>query len=372
MRVTTPIDRGEEDGLGHLLNNVEIGLMTMTTTYFERLSQLPTNQQLTHLISGGWIAQAIGVAAELGIADLLADGPRSSDDLAQATGSHPRALYRLLRALASMGVFTEVEPKQFGLTPMAELLRTDAPTSLRGRARFTAGDAHWRVWGQLGYSVQANLPAYPHVHGMSNWEYRAQHPEANALFNASAKGNAAQVAGAVARAYDFTAFSTVIDVGGGLGTMLIAILQAHPGSRGVLFDQLHVTSGAEQAVRTAGLSERCDVVDGDMFAQVPDGGDAYVLSRVIHDWDDERSIAILTQCRRVIEPHARLLLIEEVILPGDTPSYGKLTDLNMLVAAGGQERTEAEYRELYEAAGFRLARIIPTGSPMSIIEGEPV
>ena len=344
----------------------------MTQTYFEWLSQASPGAQLQQLISGHWIAQAIAVAADLGIADLLAGGPRSSDDLAQAASCDSGALYRLLRALAGLGIFTEVEPKRFGLTPMAEVLKSDAPASLRSRAIQSCGDVQWRTWGQLGYSVRTGQPAFKHLFGMTPWEYRAQNPELEASFNAGMTGLATQVANAVVAAYDFSALGTLVDVGGSYGPLLIAILRANPGLRGVLFDLPRVAEGAREPLKAAGLLERCEVVGGDMFEAVPAGGDAYVLSRVIHDWNDDRSVAILATCHRVMGPHSKLLLVEEIIPPGDVPSYSKLTDLNMMVSPGGQERSEAEYLALFDAAGFALTRVISTRSRISLIEGVPV
>jgi SAM-dependent methyltransferase len=344
----------------------------MAETYFGKLSRASPGTQLQHLIAGYWVSQAIAVAAQLGLADLLAGGPKPSTELAEATGTHPRALYRLLRALASVGVFTEVEPGTFGLTPMAELLRSDAAVSLRGMAVYVRGEEHWRTWGQLGYSVRSGQSAFKHLFGMDPWAYRERHPEANAAFNAFMTSLVTQVADAVAEAYDFSGSRTVVDVGGSHGALLVAILRANPGLRGVLFDLPHVAEGAEGRLGAAGLLERCEVVGGDMFEGVPVGGDIYILSRVIHDWDDERSSAILQNCRRAMAPSGKLLLAEEVIPVGDTPSYGKLSDLHMLVSPGGQERTEAEYRTLYEAAGFTLRRVIPTRSRVSVIEGTPI
>jgi O-methyltransferase domain/Dimerisation domain len=343
--------------------------MTMTETYFERLSQAPPRFQLQQMISSYWIASAIGVAANLGIADRLADGPKSSDELAQATGSHPRALYRLLRALAGVGIFTEVEPERFGLTPMAEALQTDAPASLYGYAVYLCNDLLWRTWSQLGYSVQTGQPAFKHLFGLDPWEYRVRHPEFAASFNAAMTGVSTQIAQAVTGAYDFSGVGTVVDVGGGHGGLLTALLRANPGLHAVLFDLPQVIKEAREPLRAAGLLERCDLVAGDMFEAVPADGDLYMLSRVIHDWDDNRAVTILANCRRVMGRHSTLLLVEEVIPPGDVPFYGKLGDLNMLVLAGGQERTEAEYRALYAAAGFTLRQIIPTRSRMSLLEG---
>ena len=323
-------------------------------------------------MSGHWIAQAIGVVADLGIADLLAKGTNSCGELAQATGSHPQALYRLLRALASVGIFSEVEPERFELTPMAEALRTDAPVSLRDRALQVCGDVQWRTWGQLGYSVRTGQPAFKQVHDMDAWEYRARNPEVAARFNAGMTSLATQVANAIASAYDFSGFGILVDVGGGHGSLLVAVLRTDPKLHAVLFDLPRVTEGARESLYAAGLLERCDIIGGNMFEEVPAGGDAYVLSRVIHDWNDDYSVTVLANCRRVMTSHSKLLLAEEVLPLGDEPSYGKLSDLNMLVSPGGQERTEAEYRALYAAAGFELTCVIPTRSRISLIEGSPV
>jgi hypothetical protein len=201
--------------------------------------------------------------------------------------------------------------------------------------------------------------------------YWAEHPEERAIFDVAMRSTAVQVLDAVVRAYDFAPFHTVVDVGGGYGALLSAILTRTPGLRGVLFDRPEVAEGAKSSLASAGVLDRCEVVGGDMFVEIPRGGDAYVFSRVIHDRDDERATVALRNCRRVIDPHGTLLLVEEVIPPGDAPGYGKLSDLNMLVGPGGQERTEAEYRALYTAAGFAFTQIIPTQSRMSLIVGVP-
>jgi O-methyltransferase/methyltransferase family protein len=344
----------------------------MTQRYFEWLNQASSGVQLQFLMSGHWIAQAIGVAADLGIADLLSKGPKTSGELAIATGSDHQSLYRLMRALASVGVFNEVEPERFALTPIAEGLRADAPASQRDRALQMCSDVQWRTWGQLGYSVRTGQPAFKQVHGMDAWEYRARNPDVDARFNAAMTSLATQVANAIASAYDFSGLGILVDVGGGHGALLVAILRANPRLRAVLFDLPQVAEGAREPLRAAGLLERCDIVGGNMFEEVPAGGDAYVLSRVIHDWNDAHSVTVLANCRRVMTSCNKLLLAEEVLPPGDQPSYGKLTDLNMLVSPGGRERTEAEYRTLYAAAGFELTRVIPTRSRISLIEGEPV
>ena len=232
----------------------------MSQTFWEWLNQSPPSVQLQYLMSGHWIAQAIGVAAKLGIADRLIDGARSTNELAQETGAHPRALYRLLRALASVGVFTEIEPERFALTPMAEALRGDKPASLRDRAAQMCGDVSWRTWGQLAYSVQTGQPAFNLVHGMDAWEYRSKHPEIDAKFNASMTSLANQVAQSIASSYDFSEFKSLVDVGGSYGALVIALLNANPGLKTVLFDLPHVIAGAREHLRAANLQDRCDLV----------------------------------------------------------------------------------------------------------------
>jgi hypothetical protein len=340
-------------------------------TYLQWLSQAAPDIQLHHLMSGYWISAALGVAAEVNLADLLAEGARASTDLARMTGTHPAALYRLLRALASVGLFTEVEPGHFALTAMGDLLRTDHPKSLHGLTRYNCGEIQWRRFGALRHSIDTGQSADLHVFGVRMGTYWADHPEARAIFDVAMRSTAVQVLDAVVRAYDFSSFHTLVDVGGGTGALLSAILTITPGLRGVLFDLPAVVEGAKAALASAGVLDRCEVVGGDMFTAIPRGGDAYVFSRVVHDHDDEHATVALCNCRRVIDPHGTLLLVEEVIPPGDAPGYGKLSDLNMLVGPGGQERTEAEYRALYTAAGFALTQVIPTQSRMSIIVGVP-
>jgi hypothetical protein len=340
-------------------------------TYFQWLSQAAPDVRLHHLMSGYWISAAIGVAAELNLADLMADGSRGSTDLARMTGTHPAALYRLLRTLASVGLFTEVEPGHFALTEMGDLLRTDHPKSLHGLTRYNCGETQWRRFGALRHSIDTGQSVDLHVFGVRMGTYWAEHPEARAIFDVAMRSTAVQVLDAVVRAYDFSPFHTVVDVGGGYGALLSAILTITPGLHGVLFDRPEVAEGAKRHLAVAGVLDRCEVVGGDMFAAIPSGGDAYVFSRVIHDRDDERATLALRNCRRVIDPNGTLLLVEEVIPSGDAPGYGKLSDLNMLVGPGGQERTEAAYRALYTAAGFELTRVMPTQSRMSIIVGAP-
>jgi O-methyltransferase domain/Dimerisation domain len=326
---------------------------------------------LLNLIAGSWMSQAISVAAKLGIADLLEDGPRSADDLSRATETHPDTLYRLLRALAGLRIFAEDDDGRFELTPLAEGLRTKAPVSLCGYAILLGEEWYWRAWGQLLHSVRTGECAFERVFGLQVFEYLARHPQAAQVFDAAMTSRGSMEDRAVAAVYDF-ARGTIVDVGGGRGSLLIAILRRNPQTRGILFDRPHVTAGAAAPVGEAGLADRCRIVAGDFFDGVPAGGDIYLMKKIIHDWDDERARAILANCRAAMAGNGRLLLLEQVILPGNGSAFGNVADLQMLVMTpGGRERTEAQYRTLLAAAGLELARIIPTECPLSIIEAMP-
>lgn len=328
-------------------------------------------QALLRMISATWIAQAIYAAATLGIADLLISGPQSPEGLAERTDTHPRALYRVLRALASVGVFTEGDDGRFGLTPLAELLRSDSPDSLRPFAIMMGSEWAWRSWGEIMYSVRTEKPAFEQIYGSSLFAYYAENPEAARIFSEGLTSRSRPENAAVVAAYDFSGARTVVDVAGGQGSLLAAILAANPTARGVLFDLPHVIAMARRTFENAGLAERCELAGGDFFAAVPAGGDIYMLKKVIHDWDDAQAPAILRTCRAAVPAHGRLLLIELVIPSGNAPSFGKLLDLLMLVYPGGRERTEAEHRNLLGSAGFRLERVIPTASTVSIVEAVP-
>lgn len=328
-------------------------------------------QALLQMLTSYRVSQSIYVAAKLRIADLLNDGPRSSDELAKSSGSDSRALYRLLRMLASVGIFAEVDQGCFTLTPLAALLQTGAPGSLRAYAIMNGEDWFWRPWGELLYSVKTGKTAFDHVCGMGIFKYLAQHPEAAEIFNEAMTGFTL-TSTAVVAAYDFSGINTLIDVGGGQGALLAAILKANPQLRGVLFDLPSVIEGAKSLIEAEGVAERCELVAGDFFESVPGGAVAYILKFVIHDWDDDRAVTILKNCHRAVVEDGKLLVVEMVIPPGNEPFYGKLADLNMLVlSGGGRERTEAEYRALFATAGFKLTKIIPTQSPtqFSVIEG---
>jgi len=328
---------------------------------------------LFQMVTGYYISQAIYVAAKLGIADWLKDGPRPYDELAKATRTHAPSLYRLLRLLVSAGVFAEQEDGRFALTPIGAYLQTEIPGSLRAVALQFTGSLHQQAWSALLHSVQTGETAFDHLFGMGLFPYLAQHLEEAAVFNAAMTALSTQVATTVVAAYDFSPFGTIVDVGGGQGALLRAILQATPTARGVLFDLPHVVTGAKEQIKATGLTERCTVVGGDFFESVPSGGDAYILSGVIHDWDEEQSKAILKNCHRAMSPQGKLLLVEAVVparIDHSAPSqFSVRGDVNMLVHTGGCNRTEAEFRALFEAARFTLTRIIPTQGAARVLEG---
>ncbi len=327
------------------------------------------SEALRRLVNGYQITQAIHVATTLGIADLLAGGPRSSDDLAGETGAHPGALYRLMRALAGAGVFRETEGRRFALADLGDYLRSDGPDSLAGWTAFVGEPYHWQVWGDLLHSVQTGETAFHHVHGTDPWTYRARHPESSARFDRAMASLSRQVAAAVLEAYDFGRFGTVVDIAGGSGTFLAAILGRHATMRGVLFDLPHVVAGAGPILAAMGVAHRCTVVEGSFFDAVPPGGDAYVLKAILHDWNDEDCVRILQTCRRAMTGGAALLAVErELGLPNECPD-GKFSDLNMLAATGGRERTPEEYSALFSAAGFRFAGFTPSASGTGVFEG---
>jgi hypothetical protein len=324
---------------------------------------------LQNLIFGKWIAQAVSVAAKLGIADLLKDGPRACDELARANQVDKFALYRLLRALASVGVFTEVGSRHFALTPTAEYLRSDIDGSMRAVATMAGEDWTWRPWGELYQCVKTGERAFDRIFGIPPFAYLAKNPSAAANFDEAMTGWSMQNSAAVAAAYDFSGIGTLMDVGGGHGYLLATILKANSSMRGILCDTPEVALGAKARITSLGLADRCQIVAGDFLASVPAGADACILKSVIHDWDDQHATTILQNCRQALNPGGRVLLAEMVIPPGNDPHIGKLLDLEMLVMVGGHERTETQFGDLFASAGLRLTRIVPTASPMCVIEG---
>jgi hypothetical protein len=331
---------------------------------------------LLQVITGYRGAQVVRAAAELGLADLLAGGPRSVEDLVAATGAHAPSLARLVQALAALGFVVEADGGRVELTPLGAPLRSDVPGSVRDAARFLAGEWIWRAWGDLLHSVRTGEPAFDRIFGMSNFEYWEHNSEAGAIHDAFFRGMSRATNAPIVAAYDFSRFGTVVDVGGSTGALLAAILQAHPGVRGILFDLPHVVAGAGPVLAEAGVKDRCAVIGGSFFDPVPASGDAYLLKYVIHDWDDERAAAILRRCREAMGPDDRLLLIEQVlperIEAGAAARQAVMSDLNMLVLTpGGRERTEREFRALLGGAGFELRAAIATASPFVILEAVP-
>jgi len=326
---------------------------------------------LLDMVNGFKVSQALHAVATIGIADLLKNGPRSSGDLAAATGTHEGSLYRLLRALASIGVLREGSDRRFALTPLGECLQSDAPEPIGPWAVFVGQPEYWQAWGHLLDSVRTGGHAFRRAHGMSTWEYYERNPEAGAAFDHAMTSRSRRQANAVLDAYDFAQFACVVDVGGGRGALLAEILAKHHSVRAVLFDQPHVVAGAERLLRAYGVADRCQVVGGNFFATVPSGGDAYVLKFILHDWEDERATAILRNCRRAIGPNGRLLVIESEISPPNEGAAGKFLDLTMLVHTGGRERTHDEWAALFATAGFRLVGATPSHAQVSIIEGVP-
>ncbi len=331
---------------------------------------LPPSAVLMQMITGFWVSSAIYVAAKLKLADRIGDVSISVDELALSVGAHPGSLYRLLRALASVGVFTEVEPRRFALTPIGNCLKS-GPGSLRAFS-IVGREIGWEPWGQLLHSVRTGETAFGHLHEMGYFEYLKQNPEHARLFDEAMTGFVTMNGLAVAAAYDFTPFSTIVDVGGGHGALVETILKQNNQARAIVFDRPEVVEVAKNKLASAEFANRCECIGGDFFASIPSGGDAYLLASVLHDWDDEKSLAILRNCRRAMSTKAKLLLVEMVIPQGDVSFFGKLLDLNMLVNFGGRERTEQEYRKLLSDAGFQLSRIVPTRTPSSLIEARPV
>ena len=330
----------------------------------------PPAARIQQLSSGYQISRALYLIAQFGIADLLKDGPKSADALATARQINADALYRVMRALASLGVFAEIGPREFALTPVSETLRSDVPGSLRALVLLQVDDRHWDVYKELGHSLRTGEPAFDHVFRQRLTDYLRQHPEELQKADRAMAAFSAGSGAAIAEAYDFSVFRTIMDVGGGNGTLLSFILKRHVGPRGILFD---LAQTIEHARHDALLpADRSELVVGDFFETVPAGADAYVLKNVIHDWQDDRARRILQNCRRAMTNAGKLLLVELLIPPDSSPDFSKFLDIEMLVTAGGRERTENEFRQLLASAGFRLDGVRRTQSPLWILEASPV
>jgi hypothetical protein len=324
------------------------------------------------MIMGFRTTQIIHVVAKLGIADLLRDGPCEASELARTCGADAATLYRLLRAAASLGLFTEAEDGRFTLSALGEPLLDSAHGSLRDIALLYGEDWLWRAYGALAHSVRSGAPAFNHVHGMGIFEYLERDAHATSVFDRAMTAFTEREIAAILDAYDFSGCAHAVDVGGGHGALLAALGKAHANMRGTVYDRAPLQQAAERRWRDEGVAQRCRFVAGDFFHDVAPGGDLYILKRVIHDWDDARASAILRNCRAAMLPAGKLLLMERVIPSGSGASEAKLFDINMLVSAGGRERTQVEYARLLAQAGFGLQRVYSTQSQLSVLEARPV
>jgi orsellinic acid C2-O-methyltransferase len=330
--------------------------------------------QIQEMVRGFWKTRAIQTAVRLGLPDLMASGPRPAAEIAAQANCNADAVHRLLRALVSIGICADAGEGRFGVTPLGETLRSDVPGSMRGVV-LHFGEMMCDLWAHLAECVRSGSSARKLSGAGDDFSFLAANPEVAAVFNSAMAQMTRQIAAAVIAVYDFSGIEKLMDVGGGYGQLLATILQANPAMRGILFDMGHAADGARRELAAAGVGGRCEVAVGDFFKEVPAGADAYILKSIIHDWDDERSIRILRNCRRAAEKGARVLLVERVVpermqvAPED--QLTAMLDLNMLVGPGGRERTESEYRKLFGAAGLRLTRIVPTRSGSSVIEAQP-
>ena len=331
----------------------------------------PPHAPIIELTLGTVLSRALHAVTDRGIPDLLADGPRTSDDLAAEVGVHPIALLQLLRALAPAGIFTHGADGRFGLTPAGETLVSGHPTAAREMVLAIGGPAFWASLGVMPAVLETGRPGAEIALGMSFFDHLRRHPDEEAIFNRTMIAVHGGEPPAVAEAYDFSGIGKLVDVGGGLGTLLVTILQRHPHLTGLLFDAPSVAEAAKGTIAAAGLDGRCATVGGDFFASVPAGGDAYVLSHILHDWDVDSCHTILRNIREAMNPAGRLLVVEMVLPPGAEPHPGKVFDVVMLAIPGGRERTAEEYAELLAPAGFRVERIVPTDSPVSVVEAVP-
>jgi hypothetical protein len=342
----------------------------MTKTEIERNEPEtpPPHAQLIQMATAHWVSQILYITAKLGLADHLGNGRKSADELAGVTGTHEPSLFRLMRTLAHLGILEQDATNHFGLTPLGEALRTGAPGSARAAVLTVASDWWMRGFGQLLYSVQTGKSGFEKVLGMPVFDWLARNPEEASLFSETMVGFHGGEPPAVAAAYDFSKLATIVDVGGATGNLLSAILGRYPGPRGILYDLPHVVRDAPALLQKQGCADRVTIESGSFFEKVPSGGDAYLLSHIIHDWSEDQNLTILGNCRRAMKPGSKLLIIEMVLPSNGQPHPGKMLDLMMLVGPGGRERTAPEYATLLSRAGLQLTRVVPTESAVSVVE----
>ena len=328
----------------------------------------PPQAIIMQMAMGAMITQAIGVATKLGVAEVLSGGAKHIDDIAVATGAHSPSLYRILRSLASLGVFTETEPRTFANTSISDVLRAGIPGSMYNSMIFMAEPWHYNVWGNMLHSAKTGETAWRATYDEEVFDWYSKNPEASEIFNGCMSELSAGAAPAIVAGYDFSGIDTLADIAGGHGFLLAQIVKANPNMKGILFDMEHVVAGAGEILEQHVVADRVQTASGDFFQEVPPA-DAYIMKHIIHDWDDERAIAIIQSIHRAMIGDGKLLLAEMVIPEGNQPHPGKMLDLEMLTSPGGLERTADEYAKLFERAGFKLNRIVPTMSPFSVIEG---
>ena len=328
-------------------------------------NELPPPSQLMNFIVGKWISKPIYVAAELGIADMLADGSKAIEELAQLSQTHAPSLYRMMRALASVGIFSEVEEKRFELTAMAELLKSGA---MRSIALMFNSDWSDKAWGCFMDSIKTGCTAFEKAHGLPVSDWLEENPYAAEVFNEANAVKAANSNRAIVDVYDFSGIDTLTDVGGGLGVLMVEILIANSSMSGIIADIPSVICKTKEIIKSRGLENRCDTVECDFFKNIPAGSDAYLMSNILHDWSNEQCHVILKNCHKVMKPKSKLLIVEMVIPPGNQPSIAKLLDLEMLVTTGGCERTEVEFKTLLDSSGFKFCRNMQTKAGVCLIE----
>lgn len=328
---------------------------------------VPPDRLLMHMLTGMWTTKSVSVAVRLRIPDLLHDGPRTSADIAAVTDSQPRAVRRLLRALASVGVVATVPPDRFGPTALSDALR-DVPGTLRNVFLAETDAVHWQSWHHLIEAVRTGAPQPETASGASVFDYYGRHREEGEQFGRAMQDVSTMVAAGVLGHFDFSAFGTVADVGGGNGSLVRAILQQHPAVRGLIVDLPYIGAQAEQGIVDSGVADRCAFVAGDFFKEVPPA-DLYVLKFILHDWDDDDCVRILERCRAAARPGAKVLVVEMLVPADNSSPMVAFMDLNMLVMTGGLERTEDEYYALLRRGGFTPTRTIGTGTPFALVEG---
>jgi hypothetical protein len=343
----------------------------MSDTAHAKTETQSPQSQLIQMATAHWISRFLYVAARMNLPDRLAERSKTAEELAESTGATASSLYRFMRTLASLGLFTEDSEHRFSLTRLGEALRAGTPGSVRASVLTLAGEIFTRAMDHLLYSVETGKPGFEKALGVPLFDWLASHPAEASMFSETMVGLHGAEPPAVAAAYDFAEFGTIIDVGGATGNLLSTILGRYPKPRGILFDLPHVVADAPELISARGLANRIKIVSGSFFENVPSDGDVYLLSHIIHDWSEPQCLTILGNCRRAMQPNSRLLIIEMVLPTGDAPHLGKVLDIIMLAIPGGQERTEPEYRALLYNAGFRLERVVPTESAVSVVEAVP-